>query len=119
MNDCSIEGSNYSDEENIAYLYACQNDITTIKDINDARLGDFLTRAEMAKMVTQFVTSKLNKTPNAEKDCSRFDESIKDYPQDMKDFMTKSCQLDIMGVHPDYSPLSDFMPNKYVSRAEF
>lgn len=78
-----------------------------------------MTRAEMAKMVTQFVTSKLNKTPNAEKDCSRFDESIKDYPQDMKDFMTKSCQLDIMGVHPDYSPLSDFMPNKYVSRAEF
>lgn len=70
MNDCSIEGSPYSDEENISYLYACQNDITTIKDINEARLEDHLTRAEMAKIVTKFVTSKLNKTPNIEKDCS-------------------------------------------------
>ena len=73
----------------------------------------------MAKMVTQFVTSKLNKIPNTEKDCSRFSESIKGYSSEMKDFMTKSCQLDVMGVHSDYSPLSDFMPNKYVSRAEF
>jgi hypothetical protein len=25
----------------------------------------------------------------------------------------------VMGVHPDYTPLSDFMPDNYVSRAEF
>ena len=119
VNDCSIEGSPYSDEENISYLYACQNDITTIKDINEARLEDHLTRAEMAKIVTKFVTSKLNKTPNIEKDCSLFDESMAHYNQEMRDYMTWSCQLDIMGVHPNYSPLSDFMPDKYVSRAEF
>lgn len=119
MNSCSIEGSPFSEEENIAYLYACQNDITTIKDINDARLNDFLTRAEMAKMITHFVTTKLNKVPNAEKDCSAFSQSIVSYSQEMQDYMTKACQLDIMGVHPDYRPLSDFMPFKNVTRAEF
>jgi hypothetical protein len=40
-------------------LYACENDITTIRDINEARLGDFLTRAEMAKMVSVFATKEL------------------------------------------------------------
>jgi hypothetical protein len=35
-------------------LYACENEITSIKDINDARLEDIMNRAEMAKFVTKF-----------------------------------------------------------------
>ena len=40
-------------------MYACENDITTIRDINEARLRDFLNRAEMAKMVSVFATKEL------------------------------------------------------------
>jgi hypothetical protein len=34
--EANIKG--YSEEEKAAYLYACENDITTIRDIEDARL---------------------------------------------------------------------------------
>jgi hypothetical protein len=40
-------------------LYACENDITTIRDINEARLGEYLNRAEMAKIVSVFATKEL------------------------------------------------------------
>ena len=33
--------------------------------------------------------------------------------------MIQSCLLDIMGIDTDGTPLSDFMPNQTVSRAEF
>lgn len=116
---CSIEGSTYSDEENAAYLYACENDITTIRNINDARLQDPLTRAELAKMLTQYTVSHVDKRPDTTKDCSLFNMSTAHYTDDLPGYMTLSCQLSIMGVHPDYTPLSDFMPDKTVSRAEF
>ena len=116
---CSIEGSTYTQEENLAYLYACEKDITTIRSINDARMHDFLTRAEMAKVVSQYLIAVLNKSPNTEKDCSAFDNSIAHYNQEMRDYMRISCQFDVMGIHPNRTPLSDFMPDKFVSRAEF
>ena len=117
---CSVEWSNYSEEEKAAYLYACENDITTIRDIEDARLGDFLTRAEMAKMISVFATKELWMKPNTSKDCSNFAESIASYNQEMKDFMVMSCQLEIMWIHTtNYEPIPDFMPSKRVSRAEF
>jgi hypothetical protein len=33
--------------------------------------------------------------------------------------MTLACQLNIMGINPDTTPINDFMPKKEVSRAEF
>ena len=117
---CSVEWSNRSAEEIAAYLYACENDITTIRDINKARLGDFLTRAEMAKMVSVFATKELWMKPNTSKDCSNFAESIAHYNQEMKDYMVMSCQLEVMWIHTtNYQAIPDFMPSKRVSRAEF
>ena len=101
-------------------MYACENDITTIRDINEARLKDFLTRAEMAKMVSVFATKELWMKPNTSKDCSNFAESIAHYSQEMKDYMVMSCQLEIMWIHTtNYKAIPDFMPSKRVSRAEF
>lgn len=117
--DCSIEGSTYSDEENAAYLYACEKDITTIRNIMDARLFDKITRAELAKVISQYAMTVLDKKPDTTKDCSAFSQSIAHYTNDLNQYMTTSCQLDLMGVHPDMSPLSDFMPDQYVTRAEF
>ncbi|MDR0369489.1 MAG: hypothetical protein LBH96_02960, partial [Candidatus Peribacteria bacterium] len=118
---CSIENSTYSDEENAAYLYACEKDITTMRTIQQARMHDQLTRAEMAKIVSQYLITQMpERKPNLEKDCSAFNASITKYQgTDLYDYMTLSCQYDVMGIHPDYTPLTDFMPDKYVSRAEF
>ena len=117
---CSVDWSNRSEEEKAAYLYACENDITTIRDIEKARLGDFLTRAEMAKMISVFATKELWMKPNTSKDCSNFANSIASYNQEMKDYMVMSCQLELMWIHTvNYEPIPDFMPSKRVSRAEF
>jgi hypothetical protein len=40
-----------------------ENGITTINDVEKARLSDGLTRAELAKMMSQYMTKVLGKTP--------------------------------------------------------
>ena len=117
---CSISGTNLSAEEVAAYLYACENDITTIRDINEARMWDFLNRAEMAKIISVFATKELWMKPNTSKDCSNFTESMEWWSQEMKDYMVMSCQLELMWIHTvNYEAIPDFMPAKRVSRAEF
>lgn len=60
---CSVEGSQFSEEQNQAYLWACGKDITTIREISGARLDQPLTRAELAKMMSMYVTKVLGKQP--------------------------------------------------------
>ncbi|MDR2190887.1 MAG: hypothetical protein LBP53_07105 [Candidatus Peribacteria bacterium] len=118
---CSIVNSPYTNEENVAYWYSCNKDITTMRTVQQARLHDQLTRAELAKIVSQYLITEMpDKKPNLEKDCSAFQASIAKYQgTDLYNYMTLACQYDVMGIHPDYTPLTDFMPDKYVSRAEF
>jgi len=107
-------------ELELAYDYAFSKGITTMDTIEKARLNDKITRAELAKVISQYAITVLGKTPDTSKDCSAFLPSIKKYQgQDLYDLMTTACQLNLMGIHPDQSPLSDFMPDAYVSRAEF
>jgi hypothetical protein len=42
-----------------AYEWAFENGITTINDADKARLSDGLTRAELAKMMSQYITKVL------------------------------------------------------------
>ena len=101
-------------------MYACENDITTIRDINEARMWDYLNRAEMAKIISVFATKELWMKPNTSKDCSNFTESMEWWSQEMKDYMVMSCQLELMWIHTvNYEAIPDFMPSKRVSRAEF
>ena len=117
---CSIEGSTHSAEVNEAYIWACEKWIIESDTIQGARLWEFLNRAEMAKIVTIFEMSELDAKPNREKDCSAFMNSIAWYNSVMVDYMITSCQLERMWIHTaDYMPISDFMPKKFVSRAEF
>lgn len=87
--------------------------------ISNARLEDPITRAELAKVLSQYVISTTDRQPDTSKDCSAFEASIAHYTNDLPNYMKLACQLNIMGVHPDYTPLSDFMPDQYVTRAEF
>jgi hypothetical protein len=93
-----------------------------MRTIQAARMSDKLTRAEMAKIVSQYLTTQMpERKPNLEKDCSAFSASIAKYQgTDLYDFMTLACQYEVMGVHTvDYTAIADFMPDKFVSRAEF
>lgn len=117
---CSIEGSTHSAEVNEAYIWACEKWIIKSNTIQGAKLWEFLNRAEMAKIVTIFEMIELDAKPNRNKDCSAFADSISWYNQEMKNYMITSCQLERMWIHTaDYTPISDFMPKKFVSRAEF
>lgn len=117
---CSIEGSKHSAEVNEAYIWACERWIISSNTIQGARLWEFLNRAEMAKIVTIFEVWELDARPNVNKDCSAFADSMAWYSSEMKNYMVTSCQLERMWIHTaDHKPISDFMPRKFVSRAEF
>ena len=114
---CSAEGSSFSEEQNHAYLWACGKDITTIRAISGARLDQLLTRAELAKMMSVYVTKVLGKQPVLT--------GVAQYPDvdskmgDLADYIQLAYQLQIMGIHHDGTALSHFEPNKFVTRAEF
>ena len=114
---CSAEGSSFSEEQNHAYLWACGKDITTIRAISGARLDQPLTRAELAKMMSVYVTKVLGKQPVLT--------GVAQYPDvdskmgDLADYIQLAYQLQIMGIHHDGTALPYFEPNKFVTRAEF
>ena len=114
---CSAEGSSFSEEQNHAYLWACGKDITTIRAISGARLDQPLTRAELAKMMSVYVTKVLGKQPVLT--------GVAQYPDvdskmgDLADYIQLAYQLQIMGIHHDGTALSHFEPNKFVTRAGF
>ena len=114
---CSTGGSSFSEEQNHAYLWACGKDITTIRAISGARLDQPLTRAELAKMMSVYVTKVLGKQPVLT--------GVAQYPDvdskmgDLADYIQLAYQLQIMGIHHDGTALSHFEPNKFVTRAEF
>ena len=107
----------YNDEQLAAYQWAYDNGITTINDVDKARLSDPLTRAELAKMMSQYISSVLKKSPiKADKpEYKDVDESL----GDLADFIVKAYQYQIMGINADGSALENFNPNGLVTRAEF
>ena len=70
-------------------------------------------------MVVQYLANILEQHPDTTKDCSAFSASIQNESAELQAYMRAACQYNVMGIHFDTSPLSDFMPNQIVSRAEF
>jgi len=105
--------SAYSQEEQAAYEYAYQNQITTMDSIEKANMWWNLTRIAMAKMLSNYAINILWLTPDTSKDCSFPDvSSALDYQYDK--WVTKACQLGLMWVW-----ITNFNPNWLVTRAEF
>ena len=109
--------SKYSEEQVAAYEWALENGITTINDIEKARLTDGLTRAELAKMMSQYMTKVLWKTPvDAEKaEYADVNESL----GDLADYIQTAYAYKIMWIKADGTPLKNFNPNGKVTRAEY
>lgn len=114
---CSIEGSAFSAEQNEAYLWACGKDITTIRTITGARLDQPLTRAELAKMMSVYVTQILGKDKviTGTVQYPDVDEKLGDLAQ----YIQLAYQLQIMGIDAEGKALPNFMPHQIVTRAEF
>ncbi|HMS91049.1 MAG TPA: hypothetical protein PKC87_02430 [Candidatus Absconditabacterales bacterium] len=102
----------YDQELVEAYGYAYTVGITTMPTIDQADMNGNLIRSHMAKMMSNYATEVLNLIPNTGKVCN-FDD-INGETEELKGFITKACQLGLMGVG-----ISSFNPNGIVTRAQF
>ena len=95
-----------------AYYWAHENWITTQESVREANLWWKITRAEMAKMISNYAKNILNKTRNESSKCEFIDtESVK---WDLATAIIDACKLWIMGQW-----ITKFRPNDSVTRAEF
>jgi len=101
----------YSEEFQKAYDFAYKNGITTMDSIDKANMNGYITRAEMAKMISNYAKNILWKAPDTTKSCLFLNSNVS---ADLVQYMTESCQLWLM-----WQWISDFRPNDYVTRAEF
>ena len=114
----SVKNSPYSYELNRAYLWAYDNGITTTQTIQKANMTWELLRSHMAKMISQFATKILGKTPDTTKTCTFKD--MKWETSEMISYATTACQLGLMwyaanGVKQN----ATFNPKQVVDRAQF
>lgn len=102
-----------------AYQRALKHNITTQFPIDNARLLDYLTRAELAKMLSVFTLNFTDKQPITNKPGCDLYTDTDQVNTELAAFIKQACELEIMGLHSDgKTPLTEFMPNKFVSRAE-
>lgn len=94
---CSLRWSDFSDEMERAYIFACASGMTKRTDIKSADLYSLASRAEFSKIMSIYATRILNKKPDTKKSC-HFDDLRKIAP-DLKDYAQQSCQLGLMGIN--------------------
>jgi len=110
--------SKYNEEQVKAYEWALENEITTINDIEKARLSDGLTRAELAKMMSQYMTKVLWQTPTVTGEKVNYAD-VNGSLGDLADFIQTAYAYKIMWINADGTPLKNFNPNGKVTRAEY
>ncbi len=103
--------SSYSDELINAYYWAYENWITTQPTIEKANMKWKITRAEMAKMISNYAKNILGKIPDTSKSCSFLDSNL---APNLIQSITESCQLWLM-----WQWVQNFRPNDKITRAEF
>ena len=101
----------YSSELQQAYNWALKNEITTMSPIEKANIEWYITREEMAKMISNYAINILWKTPDTTKSCFFLDSNIN---PGLVEYTTKSCQLWLMGQW-----ITSFRPKDSVTRSEF
>lgn len=95
-----------------AYDWAYKNEITTQSTIEKANMQWKITRAEMAKMISNFSKNILWDEVDASKKCSFTD--IEKLDSSLQTAVIESCQLGLM-----WQWVEKFRPNDPISRAEF
>lgn len=108
----------YGQEMFNAYNRAINNWITTIDDIDKAKLNKKTTRAELAKMMVEFMSWVLEKEPIITNE-TIYDDVDSEKLWDLAWYIQLAYQYQIMWIKEDWSPMEKFNPNKTVTRAEF
>ena len=113
----SIIWSLFSTEFNNAYLYAYSIGVTSMPSIQEANMTWLLIRSNMAKMMVNFAVRVLSRLPDTNKVCPFND--IANESTELQGYMRLACQLGIMGIEADGTPMIGFDPNGTVTRAQF
>ena len=108
----------YGQEMFDAYNWAIGNWITTIDDINKAKLNTKITRAELAKMMVVFMSWVLEKEPIIT-GSTVYKDVKEEKLWDLAWYIQLAYQYQIMWINADGTPMENFNPNKPVSRWEF
>jgi hypothetical protein len=106
----ALQQRKYGEEILQAFTYAYEMKITTIADIDKANIWGNLTRAQAAKMLSQFAIEVLKKTPDTRQVCTFSDTKTLG---DLAPRTVKACQLGIMG-----QDTTIFRPYASITRAE-
>lgn len=105
------ENKDFSQEMIAAYNWSYSKWITTMETIKQANTDKEITRAELAKMISNYAKNVFWKTLDTTKTCLFLNSNVS---ADLVQYMTESCQLWLM-----WQWITDFRPNDYVTRAEF
>ena len=108
------------DQESIdAYTWAKWEWITSMPTIEDARMDEWITREELAKMMVVYMSKILGKKPVKKNVPKYWDVSVKARWQELYDYTILAYQYQIMGINANGTPIRYFNPEWKVTRAEF
>ncbi len=104
-----------------AFTWAQKNNITRATSIDTARLYSPITRAELAKMMVQYITNVQKKSIPSNSQCIIENyEDASNMDNEQKQYIANACQLWIMWWQNDKKNiLQYFRPIDTVTRAEF
>jgi DNA-binding XRE family transcriptional regulator len=91
-----------------------------MKSFEQARIPDAITRAEMAKMITVYAQTFMQKKTDVSKfsQCSAFSD-IREVNPELQYFILASCELGLMGYYANGKDVQqNFRPNDTITRAE-
>ena len=103
----------WTPELKLSYEWAIQKDFFENNEINHQSFLKPMTRIELAQMIIA-LTEVTWQEPNIEKKCEFAD--LKWAPEATRVAAQLVCQLDIMGINQDASPLKNFDPDEIVTR---
>ena len=106
----------YTEEETTIYQWAKESGITTMNTIDEARISEQLTRAELAKIVSVFAKNVLWKEDVLEQSGNFLD--VDESLWDLEVYVQQAYKLQIMWTWAE-GETDYFYPNAYVTRAEF
>ena len=108
----------FGQEQIDAYKWAHDKGITTMDTVEDARLDQPLTRAELAKMMVVYMAKIAKKSPVVTGTVSYPDVKSEELG-DLAGYIQLAYQFQIMGIDANGKPIDEFNPNGLVTRWEY
>ena len=96
-----------------AYYRSLKNWITTKESVKEANMEWEITRAELAKMISNYAINILKKEKNTDEECI-FNDITNELDIKYDNGITHACELWLM-----WQNIKEFRPNDWVTRAEF